>query len=155
MYGNQPMGGGSPYGAPTPVLGQGGGNEVGFGPGDLEEFRDCSKWMNMYAIVMIVVGVLTCLTITGIPGGALSIVLGIWTRNTAMAFQRVADTPTGGTYNVMEAVRNLRNLYRLQMILMIIGVALTVLMLIAFGGVMMAALSGASRGGGGSFSSGP
>jgi hypothetical protein len=155
MYGNQPMGGGSPYGAPTPVLGQGGGDGAVFGPGDLEEFRDCSKWMNMYAIVMIVVGVLACLTIVGILGGAISIILGVWTRNAAMAFQRVADNIASGTYNLMEAVRNLRNLYRLQMILMIVGVALAILQFLFLGTAMMAGLSGMSRGSGGGFSSGP
>src|SRR5262249_11723335 len=56
--------------------------------------------------------------------GALSLVIGYWTRNAALQFGQVAGTTGADMQHLMSALRELREIYRLQKRLIFIGLAL-------------------------------
>lgn len=61
--------------------------------------------------------------------GILAILVGVWTRSAAGAFQRIVDTQGNDVFNLMAALTELRRIYGLQRILLIIVLALIVLLI--------------------------
>jgi hypothetical protein len=106
------------------------------------EFRTAAYWMRIVSIMEIAVGILACfgmlkLRIDMLIQGIIFIIIGVWTRKAAEAFSRVAETTGRDIENIMEAVVNLKKLYRLQGILFLIGVVLVlVAIVVLFGGAI-------------------
>ena len=99
------------------------------------EFRNAAYWIGIMGRLAIVCGVLMSLGIIALRfdlliQGIVSIIIGIWTLNVASAFKRVADTTGRDVENMIEAVLNLKKLYRLQVVLIVI-VIVAVLVLLA------------------------
>lgn len=59
-------------------------------------------------------------------GGIISIVSGVWTLNVANSFRRVAEVTGRDIENVMGAVANLKKLYRLQAVLLLIAAVVVI-----------------------------
>jgi hypothetical protein len=98
------------------------------------EFSAAGFWMRIVGIIEIVGGALACLWIFAgridlFIQGIVTIILGSLTLRAALAFWRVAESSGRDIENVMEAVVNLKKLYRLQVVLILIGVALVLIVI--------------------------
>lgn len=94
------------------------------------QFKAAAYWMGIMGRLGILFGALFCLSallgnIPNLIGGIIGIVMGVFTQRAGAAFGRVAGTTGRDIENVIEAVTNLKNLYRLQAIM--IGVPLGIL----------------------------
>lgn len=81
---------------------------------------------------LIVGGVLHCLNVLAGNLGALImglvfIALGVLTRRSAAAFQLIVDTPSDDIRNLMAALEALLKMYRIQYILLVVGLILLAL----------------------------
>lgn len=99
------------------------------------EFISAATWMEIMAWASIVFGGLSCLSILvqnvpGLIGGLILVVSGVWTHRAAAAFHRVATTTGRDIDNVMEAVANLKKLYRLQVVLLAAYFAMVIVFVI-------------------------
>ena len=65
--------------------------------------------------------------IGGLIRGIFYLVVGIWTLSAAKSFRRIVDTQGNDIEHLMEAVGNLRKLYTLQMVLVIVAIVLMVI----------------------------
>jgi len=96
--------------------------------------RDLASKMRFVGVCLVVLGVLSCALVLiqglyGIQGliwGAINIATGLWTQRAARAFQEIVETEGSDISHLMEALRNLRTLYRLQFFLIITGICLLV-----------------------------
>jgi len=92
--------------------------------------------MGIMGRLTIFFGILAALTIfmanvVGLVGGIVSLILGIWTLNAASSFRRIAATEGGDIRQLMNATVNLKKLYRLQVIVLLIW-ALVVIACLAY-----------------------
>lgn len=107
-------------------------------------FRDLASKMRFVGLMSVIFGVLLMVLglatlLTGGAGGVGSIVqglfamfVGIWTRSAAGAFQRIVDTEGNDIGNLMHAVGELRRIYGLQRVLLIIALVFFALGVILF-----------------------
>jgi hypothetical protein len=95
-----------------------------------ELIRDLSGKMNVYSIIMLVVGALALIVgvIQIAKGGILSAiqglttgVIGFLTLQAANSFKRIVETEGNDIENLMGALGELRKLYTLQIVLIILG----------------------------------
>ena len=96
------------------------------------QFKAASYWMGIMGRLGIFFGGLGCLSaltgnIPGLVGGAVGIVVSVWTLRASSAFSRVAASTGDDIEHVMQAVANIKSLYRLQAILIGIVFGLMIL----------------------------
>jgi len=115
-----------------------------------ELLRDLAKKMNFVAILAIAGGILgiiagvivlfaastnatgdLSLDFSNLIQGIFLLLIGIWTRNAAIAFKRVVTTTGHDVENLMAALRELRKLYTLQYWLAIVILVLLAIALVA------------------------
>jgi len=125
-------------------------NEYEFNQKQNELLRDLAKKMNFVATLAIAGGVLGILagvivlltTSTNATGdgsldfsnliqGIFLLLIGLWTRNAAIAFKRVVNTTGRDVENLMAALKELRKLYTLQYWLAVVVLVLLVVALVA------------------------
>ncbi|MGL4498679.1 MAG: hypothetical protein ACRCU2_06410 [Planktothrix sp.] len=111
---------------------------------------DLSKKMMFVSYFLIVSGVLGAISgvimvlnggFGGLVQGVILLVTGIWTINSAKAFQLIVNTQGNDIENLMGALGQLRKLYTLQywlfliaVIFMVIGLIITIILGITAGG---------------------
>ncbi len=110
-------------------------NEYEFSAGQNVQFKAAAYWMGIMGWLGILFGALACLSVLvgNLPGpisGVVGIVVGVLTVRAGSAFGRVAGTTGRDIENVMEAVANLKRLYRFQVILIGIAFGLIILAII-------------------------
>jgi hypothetical protein len=101
------------------------------------EFTAVAYWMRIMGRMAVFFGILAALTILranvpGLIGGIVGIVLGIWTLMAASSFRSISTTEGRDLDHLIEAVVNLKKLYRLQAI-MVLSYALLLIGLFAYG----------------------
>ena len=101
--------------------------------------KSLSSAMRWVGAVLLVVGALQCVAglITigrqGLPTlvqGAILLIFAVFTYNAAYAFRRVVDSAGHDITNLMTALGSLRNLYRLQVVIMAV---VAFLLIVSFG----------------------
>lgn len=103
---------------------------------------DLANKMKFVGIFEIILGVIQILggifgDKSGLVGGVVSIVVGIWTMNASKFFQKIVDTTGNDITNLMNAIRELLKLYKLQFWTTIISIVLILvlsLVLVVMGG---------------------
>lgn len=95
------------------------------------EFRSTAYWMGIAGRAAILLGVLSGLGIISLRvdllmQGFLTVIAGVWMLNVAKAFRRVAETTGRDVEHLMVAVVNVKKLYRLQVVLMVVWVVVMV-----------------------------
>jgi len=104
--------------------------EYEFSESQNELVRDLSSKMNIYSIIMLVLGVIGLLMglIAIAKGGVISAiqgitngVIGFLTMRAAASFKRIVDTEGSDMENLMGALGELRKLYTLQIALIILA----------------------------------
>jgi hypothetical protein len=88
----------------------------------------------IFGVMLILGGVASCVAGpkgSGGPGpfiqGIFILVVGLWTRSAAGAFQRIVDTEGNDIANLMNAIGELRRIYGLQRVLFLVAMVLFVL----------------------------
>ena len=67
----------------------------------------------------------------GLIAGIVYLLIGVWTNNAASSFRKIVGTRGRDVTNLMDALGNLRSVYSLQRILIIIALVLIPLVMIA------------------------
>jgi len=118
-------------------------SEYEFNQKQNELLQDLAKKMNFVAILAIVGGILGILAgvivlftasanaFGTLIQGIFLLLIGIWTRNAAIAFKRVVNTTGRDVENLMAALKELRKLYTLQYWLAIVILVLLAIALVA------------------------
>jgi hypothetical protein len=83
-------------------------------------------------VLLAVLGVLASLgtgplALIYVVQGIVNFLIGIWTRSSASAFTRVVDTEGNDIANLMQALHELRRVYNLQKIVIIVTIVLVVI----------------------------
>ncbi len=104
------------------------------------EFLSAAQWMRIMGGLVIAAGALMCLGLFALRidlvlQGVVSIIIGLWTLAAATAFGHVGQITGRDIDYLMNAVANLKKLYRLQVILILVGLALMLLALIVLAGM--------------------
>ena len=91
------------------------------------EFRSAAYWIGFMGRLLIIIGVLMCLGILTLRiglfiQGIIAILIGKWTTNVASDFRRIAENTDQDSKMLIEAIVNLKKLYRLQVIITVIAV---------------------------------
>ncbi len=100
------------------------------------EFGAAAYWMGIMgrlAVFFGIVGCLWCIMAGDIPqflAVIVGIIIGVWTLRAAKAFKRVAEASGPDIRDLVEAVVNLKKLYRLQAVLIAVSAALIILILL-------------------------
>jgi hypothetical protein len=147
----QGPGGPNPYmppqaGAPGFAPNQGGaqpGGEYEFSDQENHQINDLASKMRFVGLMGIIFGVILVLGgLAACAGGSktagngignflqgiFAILVGVWTRSAAAAFQRIVDTQGNDVFNLMGALGELRRIYGLQRVLLIILIVLMVVL---------------------------
>lgn len=99
---------------------------------DKYQLSDMGKWVNFIGIVNIIAGIINCITIVGIIPGILCIILGMKLRGVKRYSDEIVvsvdDTAQMGSLNLM--VSELSSFFKINGILIIIGLVLSVIGLI-------------------------
>ncbi len=125
-------------------------SEYEFNQKQNELLQDLAKKMNFVAILAIAGGILGMLAglivlltasanatgdrsldFSNLIQGIFLLLIGIWTRNAAIAFKRVVNTTGRDVENLLAALRELRKLYTLQYWLAIVILVLLAIALVA------------------------
>lgn len=118
-------------------------SEYEFNQKQNELLQDLAKKMNFVAILAIAGGILGILAgmialftasanaFGTLIQGIFLLLIGLWTRNAAIAFKRVVNTTGRDVENLMAALRELRKLYTLQYWLAIVILVLLAIALVA------------------------
>jgi hypothetical protein len=99
-------------------------------------------WIKFVGIVFIIQGALTALTIIGILIAWLPIWIGVLLMQSAGAIERAQVSGDVGA--LKEALSRLRSYFVIQGVLMLVGIALSVMMMIFYGAVAAAFLHNGS-----------
>src|SRR5262245_59996403 len=103
------------------------GTQYEFTPAQEESIRDLAKKMQFVGFCLIVGGALACLTVfarnfVGLASGVLNILMGVWTQSAAASFGRIVKTQGHDIGHLMDAVGELRKMYKLQIVRIVIAV---------------------------------
>lgn len=110
-----------------------------FTPSQNVEFRSAAYWMGIVGRLAVLFGLLFCglgglsMNIPLLIQGLLAVICAIWILKAGSAFRKVAETAGNDINNVMDAVVNLKKLYRLQAILILIA---ALVVLLSIGAIM-------------------
>lgn len=96
---------------------------------DKQQVSDMGRWSGFVGIITLIGGIISCITIVGIIPGVVAIILGLKLRSVkSFADQLVADQDVetqAGRLNLM--ITDLASYFKIQGILIIIGLAFAVL----------------------------
>ncbi|MDW8200433.1 MAG: hypothetical protein RML75_04390 [Cyanobacteriota bacterium SKYGB_h_bin112] len=104
--------------------------EYEFSDSQNELIRDLSGKMNLFSIIMLVVGILGILAglaavarggLLGAVQGITNAVVGLLTMRAAKSFKLIVETEGRDIENLMAALGELRNLYTFQIVLIILA----------------------------------
>jgi hypothetical protein len=105
-----------------------------FTPGQNVVIGDLARKMSLVGMVLIVIGVLSILGALGrliggyfeggFLGGLLFILIGVWTRGAADDFRMIVSTEGRDVTHLMRALENLRKMYDLIYIVIVVMIAL-------------------------------
>lgn len=107
-----------------------------FNPSQNELILDLATKMRFVAYFSVAFGVLSVIgglikfDVTILIQGTIAIIIGIWTVKAASSFKQIVDTTDNDIENLMGALGQLRQLYRLEYWLLIIGLIFIAVVLV-------------------------
>lgn len=121
-----------------------------FGPGQNELIDGLAKkmsWVAWFLLALAVIGaIIGVMTLRdqglgNILQGVLLIIVAVWTRRAAAAFQRIVQTEGSDISNLMDALGELKKLYTLQFwLLLIAGIIVVFALIVGVGAITANAL---------------
>ena len=104
-------------------------DQTSYATPDRQILESLSKWSGFLGIMTIIGGALSCISIFGIIPGVITIIMGVKLRNAKVSIDKYL---TGNTGEINGIFSGLNTYFKIQGILIIVSIVLTILSIIIF-----------------------